>query len=86
MHKGRITSALIGLFVTFTLVGCPKIEDPKSPKEIRSKVKKEVGHGKLNGKTYTNDYFNLKITISESWYIASKAAKKEVRNFNQKFV
>lgn len=70
LSRSRLT--LLPILCLVFINGCERFRS-KTPEEERKLVKKEIGFGKYAGRTYTNDYFNLKVTVPEGWHIATQA-------------
>lgn len=44
----------------------------------------EIGHGELVGRTYSHDYFDLKIKVPPKWHILTRAQMEEARKAGQR--
>lgn len=74
MKRFKSTIIILLLVVFAFTTGCSK------------KSKKEITLGKMDGKTYTNEYFGLTYTIPDSWAIATDEEKATLTKAGQEAV
>ena len=66
LTKNNIRTLCLATTLLFVLPGC------------RQSAEKEIGTGHLDGRTYTHDYFDLKITIPSKWTILTRDQMEDV--------
>lgn len=75
MYK-KLTSGLLILLLAFSLAGCKKIA-------TKDQI---ISLGKSEGNVYSNDFFNMTITIPDKWVVATDDEKMEVIKVGQEVI
>lgn len=88
----KVTSGFLIVLLAFSFTGCSKTSDKEETKETTKEVTKEqakeqiINLGKNEGNVYSNDFFNMTITMPDKWVVATDEEKMAVLEVGKEII